>query len=511
LTTVSLSTSKPATLKVDALVVGVAKGEDGFVVLPGGEEVDAAFGGRIARTVAAMGNLGYPNEVSKLSSLGATNAPVVVAVCVGKAKVTKRGERPSYGPEVLRRAAGAAARTLAGTATVGLALPAATTEEVTAVAEGALLGAYAFREYRVTSTDRNRPPVEKFTLCTDLARDRNAKAAVARAHTVVESVHWVRDQVNTPPADLPPAVFADRAVAAAKAAGVTVEVLDEKALKKAGYGGILGVGQGSSRPPRLVRLSYKGGGRSAPHLALVGKGITFDSGGLSLKPAAAMEWMKSDMGGAAAVIGTITAIARLGLGVQVTAYAPMAENMPSGTAQRPSDVLTIYGGTTVEVLNTDAEGRLVLADGIVRASEDKPDLIVDVATLTGAQLVALGARTSAAMGNNDPVRDAIVSAAGDAGEQMWPMPLPVELRASMESNVADIANMGDKYGGMLVAGMFLKEFVPKGTPWVHLDIAGPAYNDAAPHGYTGKGGTGHPVRTLVRFAEELAASGVPTD
>jgi leucyl aminopeptidase len=221
--------------------------------------------------------------------------------------------------------------------------------------------------------------------------------------------------------------------------------------------------------------------------------------------------MKSDMGGAAAVIGTITAIARLGLGVQVTAYAPMAENMPSGTAQRPSDVLTIYGGTTVEVLNTDAEGRLVLADGIVRASEDKPDLIVDVATLTGAQLVALGARTSAAMGNNDPVRDAIVSAAGDAGEQMWPMPLPVELRASMESNVADIANMGDKYGGMLVAGMFLKEFVPKGTPWVHLDIAGPAYNDAAPHGYTGKGGTGHPVRTLVRFAEELAASGVPTD
>ncbi len=511
MTTVSLSTSKPATLKVDALVVGVAKGENGFVVLPGGEEVDAAFGGRIAQIVAAMGNLGYPNEVSKLSSLGATNAGVVVAVCVGKAKVTKRGERPSYGAEVLRRGAGAAARALAGTATVGLALPAGTTEEVTAVAEGALLGAYAFREYRVTSTDRNRPPVEKFTLCTDLARDKNSKAAVARAHTVVESVHWVRDQVNTPPADLPPAVLADRAVAAAKAAGVAVEVLDEKALKKAGYGGILGVGQGSSRPPRLVRLSYKGGGRNAPHLALVGKGITFDSGGLSLKPAAAMEWMKSDMGGAAAVIATITAIARLGLGVQVTAYAPMAENMPSGTAQRPSDVLTIYGGTTVEVLNTDAEGRLVLADGIVRAGEDKPDLIVDVATLTGAQLVALGARTSGAMGNNDPVRDAIVSAAGEAGEQMWAMPLPVELRASMESNVADIANMGDKYGGMLVAGMFLKEFVPTGVPWVHLDIAGPAYNDAAPHGYTGKGGTGHPVRTLVRFAEELATSGVPTD
>jgi leucyl aminopeptidase len=340
---------------------------------------------------------------------------------------------------------------------------------------------------------------------------RSAKQAVARAKIVCDAVCTVRDLVNTPPSDLHPREFAEIATGEANRAGLAIEVLDEKALKKAGYGGILGVGQGSSRPPRLVRLSYKGGGRNAPHLALVGKGITFDSGGLSLKPAAAMEWMKSDMGGAAAVIATITAIARLGLGVQVTAYAPMAENMPSGTAQRPSDVLTIYGGTTVEVLNTDAEGRLVLADGIVRAGEDKPDIIVDVATLTGAQLVALGARTSAAMGNNDPVRDAIVSAAGEAGEQMWPMPLPVELRASMESNVADIANMGDKYGGMLVAGVFLKEFVPKDTPWVHLDIAGPAYNDAAPHGYTGKGGTGHPVRTLVRFAEELAASGVPTD
>ncbi len=509
MTTVSLSTSKPATLKVDALVVAVAKGDNGFVVLPGGEEVDKAFKGRIAATVAAMGNLGFPNEISKLSSMGATTAPVVVAVCVGKARTTKGNERPAYGAEVLRRAAGAAARALAGTGTVGLALPAATPEEVAAVAEGALLGAYAFRAYRVTSTERNRPPVEKFTLCSDLARDKAAKAGVARAHTLVESVHWVRDQVNTPPADLPPAVFADRAVAAAKAAGVTVEVLDEKALKKAGYGGILGVGQGSSRPPRMVRLSYKGGGRNAPHLALVGKGITFDSGGLSLKPAAAMEWMKSDMGGAAAVIGAVTAIARLGIKVDVTAYAPMAENMPSGTAQRPSDVLTIYGGTTVEVLNTDAEGRLVLADGIVRAGEDKPDVLVDVATLTGAQLVALGARTSAAMGNVDPVRDAIVAAADDAGEQMWAMPLPVELRASMESNVADIANLGDKYGGMLVAGLFLKEFVPKGLPWVHLDIAGPAYNDAAPHGYTGKGGTGHAVRTLVRFAEDLAADGVP--
>jgi leucyl aminopeptidase len=506
--TVSLSSSKPASLKVDALVVGVAKVKGGgFVLLPGAEDVDKALKGKLAETVTAMGNLGYPNEVSKLSSLGATTAPIVVAVCVGKA-VDAGGGRPSYQAEVLRRAAGAAARALAGTKKVGLALPAGTPEEVAAVAEGALLGAYAFREYRVTSTDRNRPPVQAFTLVTDAPRDRANKAVVARAETLVEAVHLARDWVNTPPRDLPPAELAARAVTAAKAAGVTVEVLDEKALKKGGYGGILGVGQGSTRPPRLVKLSYRSG-RGKTHLALVGKGITFDSGGLSLKPSTAMEWMKSDMGGAAAIIAAITAIARLGLDVNVTGWAPMAENMPSGSAQRPSDVITIYGGTTVEVLNTDAEGRLVLADGIVRASEDRPDVLIDVATLTGAQLVALGTRTSGVMANDTALRTAIVAAADSAGEQMWPMPLPVELRTAMESTVADIANMGDKYGGMLTAGLFLKEFVGEGIRWAHLDVAGPSFNDAAPHGYTPKGGTGHAVRTLVRLAEDLAAGAVP--
>jgi leucyl aminopeptidase len=506
--TVSLSSSKPVSLKVDALVVGVAKVKGGgFVVLPGGEEVDKALKGRIAETVAAMGNLGNPNEVSKLSSLGATTAPIIVAVCLGKAVDAGRG-RPSYGPEVLRRATGAAARALAGTAKVGLALPAGTPAEVAAVSEGALLGAYAFRTYRVTSTERNRPPVEAFTLVTDAPRDKANKAAVERAHTLVDAVHLARDWVNIPPVDLPPAELASRAAAAAKAAGVAVEVLDEKALKKAGYGGTLAVGMGSSRPPRMVKLTYTAG-RGKPHLALVGKGITFDSGGLSLKPSTAMEWMKSDMGGAAAIIAATTAIARLGLDVNVTAWAPMAENMPSGTAQRPSDVITIYGGTTVEVMNTDAEGRLVLADGIVRASEDKPDVLIDVATLTGAQLVALGARTSGVMANDAALRTAIVAAAESSGEQMWPMPLPVELRTAMESTVADISNMGDRYGGMLTAGLFLKEFVGEGIRWAHLDIAGPSFNDAAPHGYTPKGGTGHAVRTLVRLAEDLAAGDVP--
>ena len=508
--TLSLTSSKPASLKVDALVVGVASTDNGFVLLPGAEDVDKAFKGRLAATVAALGNTGAANEVTRIPSMGATTAPVVVAVSVGKAVTAPRKGVPSYDGEVLRRATGAAARSLAGTARVGLALPAETAADVAAVAEGALLGAYAFRRYRVTSSERVKPAVESFTLVTGAPRDRALKAAAARAQTVVDAVHLARDWVNTPPLDLPPAELAAAAVSAAKAAGVSVEVLDEKALAKGGFGGILGVGQGSSRPPRLVKLTYRGGGRSGRHLALVGKGITFDSGGLSLKPAAAMEWMKSDMGGAAAVIAAITAIARLGVAIDVTAWAPMAENMPSGTAQRPSDVLTIYGGTTVEVLNTDAEGRLVLADGLVRASEDKPDVLIDVATLTGAQLVALGSRTSAVMGNNDALREVVVNAAGTAGEQMWPMPLPGELRAAMESTVADIANMGDKYGGMLTAGLFLQEFVGEGIPWTHLDIAGPAYNDSPPHGYTPKGGTGHAVRTLVRLAEDLAAGAFPT-
>ncbi|MGZ4610651.1 MAG: leucyl aminopeptidase [Actinomycetes bacterium] len=501
MSTVSLSNAKPSGLKVDALVVGVTKGPKGVVLVAGAEDVDKAFKGRLAGIVESLGGTGKKNEVVKVPSQGAVSATVVVAVGLG---ATPEGKDAAYDGETLRRAAGAASRALGGTAKVGLCLPADDAASVAAIAEGALLGAYSYRAYRVATKADHKDPVDSFTLVTSGSRDRTAKKAVERAHTVVNAVHLARDLVNTPPSDLPPAVFADEAVAAAKAAGLAVEVLDEKALKKGGYGGILGVGQGSSRPPRLVKITYRSG-RGKRHLALVGKGITFDSGGLSLKPPTAMEWMKSDMGGAAAIIAAVTAIARLGLDVNVTAWAPMAENMPSGTAQRPSDVLRIYGGKTVEVLNTDAEGRLVLADALVRASEDKPDVIVDVATLTGAQLVALGSRTAAIMANDDGLRSAIHDAATRSGEQMWPMPLPEELRPSMDSPIADIANMGDKYGGMLVAGLFLRDFVGEGIKWAHLDIAGPAWNDSPPHGYTPKGGTGASVRTLVQLAEDVAA------
>jgi leucyl aminopeptidase len=282
------------------------------------------------------------------------------------------------------------------------------------------------------------------------------------------------------------------------------EVLDEKALERGGYGGIVGVGQGSVHPPRLVRMEYAPA-HAETTVVFVGKGITFDSGGLSLKPPKSMETMKSDMGGAAAIIGAMQAIATLGPAVRVIGYLPIAENMPSGTAQRPSDVLTIYGGKTVEVLNTDAEGRLVLADALARSAEDSPDVVVDVATLTGAQVVALGTRISAVMANDDALRDAVVASAGRAGEAMWPMPLPAELRKGLDSAVADLANVsGDRSGGMLVAGLFLREFVPAGVRWAHLDIAGPSFNDGQPHGYTPKGGTGAATRALVQIALDAA-------
>lgn len=434
----------------------------------------------------ALGVTGKADTVHRFPVRG-LGAPVVALVGVG--------ETDSPTTEDLRRAAGTITREVTGVDTIGLLLPATDVEQVAAVAEGALLGAYTFTRYR---SDTGSRPAPALTLLTPLAKDSAAKKAVTRADVLARAVHGTRDLVNTAPGDLPPAEFADIAKAAAKGTKVKVSVLDEKALADGGYGGLVAVGKGSSRPPRLVTLTWSPS-RPRRSVALVGKGITFDTGGLSIKPAKAMETMKLDMAGAAAVLHTVLAAAALELPVKVTGYLCLAENMPSGTAQRPSDVITIRGGTTVEVLNTDAEGRLVLADGLAAACEQNPDLVVDVATLTGAQMVALGSRVSAVMGTED-ARTSVVAAAGDAGEQFWPMPLPAELRASMESQVADIANMGDRYGGMLVAGLFLSEFVGD-TPWAHLDIAGPAFNEGSPWGYTPKGGTGVAVRTLVRLLE----------
>jgi leucyl aminopeptidase len=506
-TAIALAAGAAHQIKADAVVIAVAKGADGQLLLaPGAEAVDRALGRRLLATLTGLGATGAAGECHLIPSLGATTAPIVAVAGLGNAP----SRRQPYPAEAIRRAAGTAIRSLAGTRRVAVSLPLQgdPDEALRSVAEGALLGAYAYLRYRTTSRASHKPPVESVIVLVDDPRSKTAKQALSRAEIVAAAVSSARDLVNTPPSDLHPREFADLSAAEAKRVNLDIEILDEKALKKGGYGGIVGVGQGSVNPPRLVRLAYRHP-KATKTLALVGKGITFDSGGLSLKPAAPMEWMKSDMGGAAAVLTAMVAIARLKLAVNVTGWAPLAENMPSGTAQRPSDVLTIYGGKTVEVLNTDAEGRLVLADALVRASEEQPDFIVDAATLTGAQLVALGTRTSGVMANDDALRSAVVDAAGRAGEQMWPMPMPPELRKSLDSSVADIANMGEAFGGMLVAATFLADFV--GTrdgepiPWAHLDIAGPAFNQGDPFGYTPKGGTGAAVRTFVQLADDVAA------
>jgi len=510
-TSLSLTSSSVTGLKVDAIVIGVVQGAKGLALAPGSEAVASAFGKALLPALTGLGATGRAEEVTRLASLGATTAPVVLAVGLGAVA----GKGAGYDPEGLRRAAGAAVRSLAGSARVALTLATSGGDlaaTVRATGEGALLGAYAFDRYRTDAGDASsgharRAPVAELVLVVPDAKDRALRACVQRAEVVGRAVALARDLVNTPPSDLHPAELTELARSHAGGAGVDVEVLEGKALLKGGFGGIIGVGQGSANGPRLVHLSYRGGKGSSTKLALVGKGITFDSGGLSLKPAAAMEEMKSDMGGAAAVIAAVTAVAELGLAVDVEAWIPMAENMPGGGAIRPSDVLTFRNGKTVEVNNTDAEGRLVLADAIARACEDEPDILLDAATLTGAQLVALGARTTGVMGNDDALRTSVVDAAGRAGEPSWPMPLPRELRKGLDSEIADLINTGPREGGMLTAGLFLQEFVAEGVRWAHLDIAGPAYNSAEPYGYTPHGGTGAAVRTFVQVAEDLAAGG----
>jgi leucyl aminopeptidase len=502
----------------DALIIGVTQTPDGPVPAPGSEDVDAALDGTLAATLTALGATGRQDEITRLASGGRTAAPLIVAVGIGAED--QGGERGRL--EALRRGAGSAVRALTGgkTRSIALSLPTADAAQAEAVALGALLGRYSFTRYRSaangsaangsaangSAANSGAPDAAEGgqPALTLLSSAPDGDAAVERAQALADAMMMVRDLVNTSPSHLYPETFAAEAARVADAAGLTIEILDHEALASGGYGGITGVGQGSVHPPRLVRLGYHHPDASRT-VVLAGKGITFDSGGLSLKPPKAMEAMKSDMGGAAAVLGALQAIATLQLKVDVIGYLPMAENMPGGGAQRPSDVITIFGGKTVEVLNTDAEGRLVLADALARSAQDKPDLLVDVATLTGAQLVALGPRVAGVMGSDDEVAAAVADTARKAGEQAWAMPLPEELRKGLDSTVADIANVaGERFGGMLVAGLFLKEFVPDGVRWAHVDIAGPAFHEGEPYGYTPKGGTGAAVRLLVQVATDVA-------
>jgi leucyl aminopeptidase len=499
-TTLTVSDRSPSDVRADALVLATVRTDAGAALVPE-HGLDRRIADSVTAALTSLSAKGAVEEVHRLPGVPGIAAPLVVLVGLGTAP---EGDG-AYDPEVLRRASGAAVRALTGCPKVALSLPGTTPAAVGAAAEGALFGAYEFTVHRSNSSATSA--VKAVVLLAPTARDRAVRAAVKRAGVLADAQNYTRDLVNTAPNVLFPQSFAVSVRERAAGSTVKVSVMDEKALAKAGCGGIVGVGQGSVHPPRIVTMTYKPAratGRT-PHLAFVGKGITFDSGGLCIKPATGMVTMKSDMAGAAAVAAAILVIAELGLPVAVTGYLCLAENMPSSMAQRPGDVVTMRGGKTVEIINTDAEGRMVMADGLVLAGEKKPDAIVDIATLTGAQVMALGMRTGGLMANDDGFRDTVRAAADEAGEAMWPMPLPEELRSGLDSLVADLKHTGERHGGMLSAAHFLREFVPEGTPWAHLDIAGPSYNEAAPFGYTPKGGTGFGVRTLVRLAETYSS------
>ena len=483
-------------LDSDVLVVGLGALNKKLQIESGTAQVDSTA---LLSTLNAMGATGKNDEVIKLPG---KSSKLIVFTGLGKIE-------SNYNPEVLRRAAGAAARELSGNKSASFSLPHKSVVELAAIAEGAALGSYSFTDFLGNSKKDQKDPLSIVNVLTKFTDTAQAKSAARRAEIIAEQTFLVRDLINTPPSHLTPDSFCLQIKKLASKYGVKVEVINDAALRKGGYGGIIGVGQGSANPPRLLRVSYTPA-KAKKRYAFVGKGITFDTGGLALKPAAGMEAMKADMSGAAAVVASVFAIAQLKLSVAVDAWAPLAENMVSDTATRPSDVITIYGGKTVEVLNPDAEGRLVLADALVKAAEVGKksgglDGIIDVATLTGAQVVALGSRTSAVMTNDENFSGQFLTAANISGEAFWPMPLPIELRASLDSPIADLANIGDRMGGMLVAGLFLKEFIDPQTPWLHLDIAGPAFNEKSAHGYTPVGGTGIALRSLICLAE-LASS-----
>lgn len=526
---------------IDTLVIPVFEGEAGLELT--GAPIDALTAEQqleMWKLLISVGAKGTAGEVTVVPNLSAESRSEVVSTGNLSAQVQESTVDPETAEEIVEAGAGSSGpekilaigmgpadevsaedvRVAAGVASRSIKKPEQQegpnkgeprgARVVSALgllgAEAALVGhALGAYEYRGLKTAEHTPAIESIEVLTG----EDPADTLEHALATVRAVALARDLVNTPSNVLYPESYAGIIAEAAKHTDVTVEVLDEAALEEQGFGGILGVGQGSARGPRLVRLDYNPDkiAEDSPHVALVGKGITFDTGGISLKPPAKMWNMISDMGGSAAVVAAVIAAAELNIPVRVTATVPLAENMPGGEATRPGDVLRHYGGTTTEVLNTDAEGRLVLADAIVRACEDNPDYLIETATLTGAQMVALGDRTPGIMGSMD-FRDRVAMISQRVGDAGWPMPLPAELGEALKSDVADIKNIsGNRWGGMSVAGHYLKNFVAEGVQWVHIDVAGPAYNDGAAYGYTPKRATGSPVRTIIAALEDIALKG----
>jgi leucyl aminopeptidase len=490
----SASSVSPTDVAVDTLVLPIFEGPQAG---PGVKEVARALGADLMGACTDNGIRGKAGQSLAVPTMGRISARSVLLVGLGK--------RPAAKTDAIRQAAGKIAGRLRDVRSVATTLGQvgrSAEGSAAAVVEGMLMGGYRFDRYKSKADDDRSGPSE-VALLGKAADTRKVKSAISRALTIADAVNLARDFVNTPSADAVPEVMAGHAKAIARKAGLKVKVWAPAELQKGGFGGILGVGQGSANPPRLVELSYDGGRAGAAPIVIVGKGITFDSGGLSIKDAKNMEWMKVDKGGASAMLATMKAISTLKVKANVIALLPFAENMPSGSAQRPGDIITHRNGKTSEVLNTDAEGRLILADALSLAVERKPAVIIDAATLTGACMVALGPEVSGVFGNDKALVKEVLAAGESVGEPSWELPLFDGYRKLIESPVADIKNIGGPYGGAITAALFLKEFVGE-TPWVHIDIAGPAWTDGG-NALGPKGATGIPVRTLVEFISGRAA------
>lgn len=477
------SSEKATQVTCDALVVGAYKTGDGFELSPTAAAVDEALEGHLAEHLEDVSFKAGPAEIASLPTSRRISSKVIVVVGLGP--------RADLEPATLRKAAGAAARRLSERGVVAAALQ----EEADAGSIGAVTEGFILASYRYTELQSDPRPTKLQRVLVLGADDQAVERGIVRA----EATLLARDLINEPAATLTPQALARRAQEVADVSGLECTITEPEAMEAKGLNGVLAVAKGSDIPARFIELRYRPKDATG-RVALVGKGVTFDSGGLSLKDGKNMETMKTDMSGAAAVIAVMSAVKRLGVGVEIDAYIPAVENMPSGKALKPGDVITHYGGKTAEVLNTDAEGRLILADALAVAAESKPDAIVDVATLTGSIVVALGGDMTGLFSNDDGLAEEMQNASEEAGELMWRMPLHTDYRKQIDSEVADFKNVGTRYGGSIVAALFLKEFVPDEIPWAHLDIAGPARADSVSNEGP-KGGTGVATRTLLSWLE----------
>jgi len=487
---IKAATGDIASSKVNAIIISHFEG----VKKPEGvaADIDEKLGGAISNLTKQKDIKGKLNEITLLHSMDKLTAGKVVVLGLGKKQELTTNNIRGAIAEACRYLRGRGVSRIASVIIGDGVNKIKSDDAVQAMAEGAILGLYTFRRY-MTKKENGLGEIKELTIFGKVKKPM--ERAIARGIIIAEASNCARDMVNEPGNYMTPTQMANAARQLAKKYELKIQVFDKDKIKELGMGGLLGVSRGSQQPPKFIVLSYKGRQSSEIDLGLVGKGITFDSGGISIKPSEHMADMKGDMAGAAAMLATLYAVAQLKPAINVTAFVPATENLPSGTALKPGDIISAMNGKTIEVLNTDAEGRLILADALSYAVKTGAKAIIDAATLTGACQIALGKITFGTFTNNQALLDKLITAANEAGEPAWQLPMFDEYKEFIKSDVADIKNIGNRYGGAITAAKFLEEFVGK-TPWVHIDFTGDTDKDK---GYLVKGATGVPVRTLVNF------------